>query len=87
MFQGSEVPRVAVALIAVVVAVSAQTPRATLTGFAVMPPETFAPGPPSGAWIQAGKEGVPQFPSQPVQGFSAVWPAEPGGARVVGPHG
>ena len=41
-----------------------------------MPPETFAPGPPSGAWIRAGKEGVPQFPSQPVQGFSALWPAD-----------
>lgn len=57
----------------------AEAPRVTLTGYAVMPPETFAPGPASGAWLRAGNEGVPQFPSQPVQGFSAIWPADPTG--------
>jgi glycerophosphoryl diester phosphodiesterase len=43
-------------------------PDVTLTGRAVLPAMTFAAGPPSGA--QAGI-GTP-FPSQPVQGFSAV---------------
>jgi glycerophosphoryl diester phosphodiesterase len=55
--------------------VDGQSPRVLLTGYAAMPPETYASGPPSGAWLRAGKEGVPQFPSQPVQGFSALWPA------------
>lgn len=53
-----------------------QAPRVVLTGYAVMAPDTFAPGPPSGAWLQAGREGIPQFQSQPVQGFSALWPAD-----------
>jgi glycerophosphoryl diester phosphodiesterase len=56
-----------------------QVPRVLLTGYAVMPPDTFASGPPSGAWLQAGKEGVPRFPSQPVQGISALWPASDSG--------
>jgi glycerophosphoryl diester phosphodiesterase len=53
----------------------AQSPRATLTGLAVLPSDTFADGPPSGAWIQGGALGKPQFKSQPVQGVSALWPA------------
>jgi hypothetical protein len=67
--------------VAFVAAIAAQTdaPRVVLTGYAEMAPETFAPGPPSGAWLRAGKEGVPQFPSQPVQGFSALWPADTSG--------
>jgi len=56
--------------------VERQAPRVLLTGYAALPAETFAQGPPSGAWLRAGKEGVPQFPSQPVQGFSAIWPAD-----------
>ena len=55
---------------------AAQTPRVALTGYAEMAAETFAPGPPSGAWLRAGKEGVSQFATQPVQGFSALWPAD-----------
>lgn len=50
-----------------------------LSGYAALPADTFAPGPPSGAWLQAGREGVPQFPSQPVQGFSALWPVDAAG--------
>ncbi len=67
---------VLMALIGVLTASAAQTPRVTLTGYARLPPDTFAAGPPSGAWIEAGKEGVAQFASQPVQGFSAIWPAD-----------
>jgi glycerophosphoryl diester phosphodiesterase len=42
----------------------------TLTGRAVLPAQTFAPGPPSGALAGVGAP----FASQPVQGFSAVLP-------------
>jgi glycerophosphoryl diester phosphodiesterase len=47
----------------------------TLTGFAVLPADTFADGPPSGAWLDAKSLGTPRFDSQPVQGISALWPA------------
>lgn len=64
-------------------ALSAQTPtaapRVVLTGYAEMPPETFAAGPPSGAWLRAGQEGIAQFPAQAVQGFSAIWPVDASG--------
>jgi glycerophosphoryl diester phosphodiesterase len=66
-------------LIGALPATLAQTPRVTLTGYARLAPETFAAGPPSGAWIQAGREGIPQFESQPVQGISAIWPADDAG--------
>jgi hypothetical protein len=53
-------------------AMTMQLPRATLTGYAVLPADTFAAGPPSGAWRQADTLGTPQFPSQPVQGISSL---------------
>jgi glycerophosphoryl diester phosphodiesterase len=43
----------------------------TLKGFASLPADTFAPGPVSGKAITSTTRTVP-FPSQPVQGFSAV---------------
>ena len=55
----------------------AQAPAVELTGFAVMPAETFALGPPSGAYRTGA--GKPEFPSQPVQGFSSIRPAAAGG--------
>lgn len=46
-----------------------------LTGYAVMPADTLAAGPPSGAFLRDGVRGAtPPFPSQPVQGFSSIWP-------------
>jgi len=42
-----------------------------LKGFAVLPADTFADGPPSGNFITSNTRPVP-FPSQPVQGFSGV---------------
>lgn len=42
-----------------------------LTGFAVLPADTFAEGPPSGNFIDTNNREIP-FDSQPVQGFSAV---------------
>lgn len=44
----------------------------TLSGHAVLPADTFAAGPASGAFNGQGVRGAPRFPSQPVQGFSAV---------------
>ncbi len=42
-----------------------------LVGFAVLPADTFAAGPPSGNFIQTNNRPTP-FDSQPVQGFSGV---------------
>ncbi|GGA58510.1 glycerophosphodiester phosphodiesterase family protein [Okeania sp. KiyG1] len=44
---------------------------AELTGFAVLPADTFADGPPSGNFINTNNRPTP-FDSQPVQGFSGV---------------
>lgn len=45
----------------------------TLKGFAVLPADTFAPGPQSGSAIPNPTNGrTTPFPGQPVQGFSAV---------------
>ncbi|GEM47035.1 esterase-like activity of phytase family protein [Deinococcus cellulosilyticus] len=44
----------------------------TLSGYAVLPADTFAAGPASGAFNGQGVRGVPRFQGQPVQGFSAV---------------
>jgi glycerophosphoryl diester phosphodiesterase len=48
---------------------------AALEARAVLPADTFAPGPPSGAFIAPANGRTPPFPSQPVQGISAVLPA------------
>jgi hypothetical protein len=52
---------------------AAQSPRAELTGFAVLPPDTFAAGPPSGRFRSPAAPGA-RFPGQPVQGFSSIRP-------------
>ncbi len=47
--------------------------RAELIGYAVLPADTFADGPPSGQFNGDGsKAAAPRFESQPVQGFSGV---------------
>jgi glycerophosphoryl diester phosphodiesterase len=56
----------------------AQAPPTTLTGLAVMPADTLADGPPSGAWLRADAPGTPQFPGQPVQGISSLSPISAG---------
>ena len=56
-----------------VVAASASTPKPTLEGRAVLPVNTYAPGPPSGAFYTGPANGITfPTPSQPVEGFSAV---------------
>lgn len=68
---------------------SAETGRAVLVARAILPAATFAPGPPSGQFIGAGPfNGVTvPFASQPVQGFSAVLPAEKGSFWVMPDNG
>ncbi|YAF94152.1 MAG: phytase [Nodularia sp. CChRGM 3473] len=53
------------------------TPQVTLVGFASLPADTFAEGPPSGNAITGNTNGrnVP-FAKQPIQGFSAVQVAD-----------
>ncbi len=53
---------------------SQASPRAELVGFALLPADTFASGPPSGAYRQTPgfrSEGT-SFSRQPVQGFSGI---------------
>lgn len=59
---------------------AAPRPEAVLEGRAVLPAQTFAPGPISGTLLgSAPINGVPiPFPSQPVQGVSAVLDAGDG---------
>jgi glycerophosphoryl diester phosphodiesterase len=64
----------AVAVLALTAGSASAAQRPTLLARAALPAATFAPGPPSGAFIGAGPingQTVP-FPSQPVQGFSAI---------------
>ena len=80
---------VRLALMAVLaVSVAAQGPRVELTGFAALPPDTFAPGPPSGRFRSPAARGA-GFASQPVQGFSAIRPdpSNPGSWLVLCDNG
>jgi glycerophosphoryl diester phosphodiesterase len=55
------------------IGVAQSTPKTELVGFAVLPADTFAAGPGSGQYNNAGEKAPePRFVSQPVQGFSAV---------------
>lgn len=64
------------------------TPYVTLENRWVMPADTFAPGPPSGFAITGNTNGrqVP-FPSQPVQGVSAVLPKWNGNLLILADNG
>lgn len=58
----------------------------TLAGFAVMPADTFAPGPTSGQFASgANGRTLPLVGKQPVQGFSAVLPGPRAGSFLVMP--
>jgi hypothetical protein len=84
------VAAVALGAAVVVGAATASAPdQPVLEGRAVLPAATFAPGPPSGAFIGGptiNGISVP-FASQPVQGFSAILPAEPGSYWVMPDNG
>jgi glycerophosphoryl diester phosphodiesterase len=86
------VPVLAVVLLAPFVPqarhIAAQVPYVKLTGFAVLPADTFAPGPPSGFEIAGEYFGrTPPFESQPVQGVSAVLPKWNGNYLVMSDNG
>jgi hypothetical protein len=67
-------------------AAQASPQRPVLEARAVLPADTFAPGPVSGQFITGGFRAGP-FPSQPVQGLSAVLPAESGSYWVMCDNG
>jgi hypothetical protein len=65
-------------------------PRPVLEARAILPADTFAPGPTSGQFIGPGPingVSVPFLDKQPVQGFSAVLLAEPGSYWVMADNG
>jgi hypothetical protein len=62
-------------------------PEPTLTGRAVLPARTFAPGPPSGAAITAANGVEPPFASQPIQGISGVLDAGDGSLWAMPDNG
>jgi hypothetical protein len=64
-----------------------EPPYVTLAGFAVLPADTFAPGPPSGFAIDPANDRNPPFPSQPVQGISAILPKWNGNYLVMSDNG
>lgn len=67
------------------VGVQAQA-QATLTGWAVLPADTFAPGPTSGQFTSPANGRVPPYANaQPVQGFSAVLAGPSAGTYYVMP--
>ena len=70
-------------------ALAADPTNTTLVQRAVLPAATFAPGPPSGAFIGTTPiNGVtPPFASQPVQGFSAVLPDGNGSYLIMEDNG
>lgn len=68
----------------VVVTGQQATPAVTLEGRAVLPADTIAPGPPAGHAVEYGAFGRQgPFAGQPVQGVSAVLPAEAPGHYLV----
>jgi len=80
---------VALVLGALAMSSAAAPDRSVLVARAILPAATFAPGPPSGQFIGPGPiNGVPvPFANQPVQGFSAVLPAEHGSFWVMPDNG
>ncbi len=74
-------------LLAPLAQASSQPPYVLLAGRAVLPADTFAPGPPAGFAITASNGRTPPFASQPVQGFSAVLPQWNGNYLVLTDNG
>jgi hypothetical protein len=80
----------ALAAVTTTQAAAVAPPRPVLEARAILPADTFAPGPTSGQFIGAGPINgvtVPFLDKQPVQGFSAVLPAEPGSFWVMEDNG
>lgn len=83
--EGSKLPRL---LLLLLLSFTAAANAATLTAFAVLPADTFAPGPTSGQFIKPINGRVPPFENkQPVQGFSALIKGENGSYIVLSDNG
>lgn len=67
--------------------VSSQAEAAQLTGYAVLPADTLAEGPQSGAFAGNGERKEPKYQKQPVQGFSGVIPHGDGSYYVMPDNG
>ncbi len=75
-------------LIASLISVPRVAEAQTLEAFAVLPADTFAPGPTSGQFIPETNNRVPPFvDQQPVQGISSVLPAWNGDFLVMSDNG
>ena len=75
VFAAAATAAVATSMLTTGAAAGAQrAPQVTLTGRAVLPVQTYAPGPPSGTLLPPGVVNGISFPlpSQPVQGFSSM---------------
>jgi hypothetical protein len=79
----------ALLMVGAAVAAAAPQPRPVLEGRALLPAATYAPGPFSGTLLGSSPiNGISvPFASQPVQGFSAILPAEPGSYWVMPDNG
>ena len=66
---------------------SGEKPAVQLAGYAVLPADTFAEGPPSGAFSGNGERTEPKYRGQPVQGFSGVLPRGDGSYYVMPDNG
>lgn len=77
------------AVAAAFAATSANAAQNTLSGWAVMPANTFSDGPTSGQFAGAGAGGnpLPLVDMQPVQGFSGVLAGANGSFRVITDNG
>lgn len=77
------------AIAAAFAATSAQAAQNTLSGWAMMPANTFSDGPTSGQFAGAGAGGnpLPLVDMQPVQGFSGVLAGANGSFRVISDNG
>lgn len=78
------VRQTALGCIALGIAASAHA-APTLTGWAALPPDTFAPGPASGQFSSPANGRTPPYPGQPVQGVSAVLSGPAPGTYYVMP--
>lgn len=77
-------------IVAALLAAAASAPAQTLTGFAVLPADTFRPGPTSGQFIApntATNRAGPFVEKQPVQGFSGILRSAEGAFTILADNG
>ncbi|MBT9598515.1 MAG: esterase-like activity of phytase family protein [Vitreoscilla sp.] len=78
--------RLALACVLAVAGLPAAHAAGSLSGFALMPADTFSPGPTSGQFASgANGRSLPLVDKQPVQGFSGVLPGPVDGTFLVMP--